>query len=80
MNESNRGNTPTTQPHGRQQYQAYLLRVWSEPGNDGRCIRRFSLERVGSGQRQGFANFDALVAYLESNCQQADTSATNIKL
>lgn len=80
MNESNRGNAPTKQPHGRQQYQAYLLRVWSEPGNDGRCLRRFSLERVGSGQRRGFPNFDALVAYLEADCQQGNSSETNNKL
>ncbi len=70
--EKQRSDVTGVLPGGRQQYQAYLLRVWSEPGSDGRCLRRFSLERIGSGHRQGFPNFDALVAYLEADCQQGN--------
>jgi hypothetical protein len=53
----------------------YLLRVWGERGGDGAAlVYRFSLQEAQSGERQGFATFDALVAYLRD---QLDASAVS---
>jgi hypothetical protein len=45
-------------------YQSHLLRMWLE--QPARCtpVWRFSLEEVGSGQRTGFADLDALLLHL----------------
>ncbi len=44
---------------------SYLLRIWGERGGDGEALLyRFSLQEAQSGERQGFATLDALVAYL----------------
>lgn len=40
-------------------YTAYLLRCWLDGEN-----WRYSLEKVGSSRRQGFATLDELVAFL----------------
>ena len=49
------------------QYQAYLLRFWAEPEpNDSLPVWRFSLEDPHTGQRQGFADLQELMAFLEA--------------
>lgn len=40
-------------------YRAYLLRCWNQAGQ-----WRYSLEKVGTSHRQGFASLSALVSYL----------------
>jgi hypothetical protein len=40
-------------------YTTYVLRCWREGSN-----WRYSLEEVGSGERQGFASLDEFVAFL----------------
>lgn len=51
-------------------YHVYLLRLWqqSQFGSTARTETtwRFSLEDPHSGERRGFANLEALVAFLES--------------
>lgn len=44
-------------------YHAYLLRIWQEPARET-AVWRFSLEDPSSGQRMGFADLSALVAFL----------------
>ena len=53
-------------------YQAYVLRFWQEPnaGND-KEIWRFTLINTTTNSEYGFANFQELVAFLES---QLDSS------
>jgi len=49
-------------------YLSYLLRYWEErepkPGQP--AMWRFSLEDVETGERRGFANLEALVAFLQA--------------
>ncbi len=52
-------------------YHAYLLRIWQETGfgelsraASETAVWRFSLEDPSSGQRVGFADLAALVAFL----------------
>jgi hypothetical protein len=44
-------------------YQSYLLRLWRAPGGDEQPWRA-SLQDPLTGERQGFADLEALVAYL----------------
>jgi len=44
-------------------YQSYLLRVWRETPNSP---WRASLESVGSGEKQAFAQLEDLIAYLRN--------------
>jgi hypothetical protein len=53
------------------QYHAYLLRIWQEAASET-AVWRFSLEDPSSGQRLGFADLAALVAFLHQQ-----TSATH---
>lgn len=59
-------------------YHAYLLRIWQEAGFDElsraaseTAVWRFSLEDPSTGQRLGFADLAALVAFLH---QQTSTN------
>jgi hypothetical protein len=45
-------------------YRAQLLRMWSESPPQQLPIWRFSLEDIGTGERYGFANLDALIDHL----------------
>lgn len=49
-------------------YLSYLLRYWEERGPQPSqpAIWRFSLEDVETGERRGFANLEALVAFLQT--------------
>ena len=51
------------------QYCAYLLRCWetSDRGSDLLPAWRYSLEDPHSGERRGFASFEALVAHLRAD-------------
>ena len=51
-------------------YHAYLLRIWQEAASET-AVWRFSLEDPSSGQRVGFADLSALVAFLH---QQTSTN------
>lgn len=65
-----------TVPQNALCYQAYLLRCWEERSDlpDGRVIWRFSLEDPHTGQRRGFATFDALMAVLRDELADCDWS------
>ena len=59
-------------------YQAYLLRFWetrSQEEHNGPAAWRFSLEHPHTGVRRGFADLEALMAFLESETGE-DTPAT----
>ncbi len=50
-------------------YKSYLLRCWQERSrsqNEQSKLWRFSLEDTRSGQQRGFANLEALTAYLQA--------------
>ena len=49
-------------------YCAYLLRCWQEPSlvHLGTAAWRFSLEDPHTAERQGFATFEALIAFLQA--------------
>ncbi len=49
-------------------YLSYLLRLWQVRGSD-HWLWQASLEST-SGERQGFPNLDALVAYLEAQTRR----------
>jgi hypothetical protein len=54
-------------------YRSYLLRFWAERGEQlAASAWRFSLEDPLTGQRRGFPSFEALVAWLQSDMQQAE--------
>lgn len=44
-------------------YQSYLLRLW-QTASEGQQVWQASLEHPGSGERQGFANLQALFDFL----------------
>jgi hypothetical protein len=57
-------------------YQTFLLRCWhSAPPADAPSWR-FSLVDVQSGGRRGFADFDALVAYLREQMEAGSASSS----
>ena len=49
-------------------YKTYILRIWEErsPIKMGASTWRFSLENPETNIRHGFANFEALIAFLEA--------------
>lgn len=50
-------------------YLSYLLRLW--PTRNGtQCAWRLSLEDPHSGERQGFASFHEMLAYLEDQTRE----------
>ena len=49
-------------------YQSYLLRLWRAPGGAGQPWRA-SLEDTLTGERRGFADLEALVAYLRDEIE-----------
>ena len=56
----------------RKRYLAYMLRLW-RIGEDGKTWRA-SLENAHTGARQGFANLDALLAFLEEKTGQGTST------
>ena len=53
-------------------YRVYLLRSWEVRGadSDGPVTWRFSLEDPQTGERQGFADLESLVAFLRTRTVQ----------
>lgn len=56
--------------HQRQDYLAYLLRLWRADTKQG-PVWRASLDSPHTGERQGFADLAALFAFLEDQALQA---------
>jgi hypothetical protein len=52
----------------RPAYLSFLLRLWRAPGGVGQPWRA-SLEDTLTGQRRGFADLEALVAYLHEQIE-----------
>ena len=51
-------------------YHSYLLRFWAVRGRDNLpAVWRFSLTEPHTGDRQGFADLDTLVAFLRGQIQ-----------
>ena len=58
--------TPDERRDPQLSYSAYLLRCWRESGPPGELPAwRFSLEGVQDRQRHGFADLEALLAFLK---------------
>jgi hypothetical protein len=52
-------------------YISYLLRLWQT--KDGHAVVwRASLQKPGSGERQGFANLQTLFAFLETQVKSLE--------
>jgi hypothetical protein len=56
-------------------YSVYLLRCWQERdnSNDVSATWRFSLEDSRTGKRQGFADLESLMQYLNKALQEDDS-------
>ena len=52
-----------------ERYLSYLLRLWQSE-SDGQQVWRASLEKPGSGERQGFASIQDLVEFLWAQANQ----------
>jgi hypothetical protein len=52
-------------------YQAYLLRLWPVEAN-GRSYWRASIQNVSTGERHGFADLEALFAFLREAARLPD--------
>jgi hypothetical protein len=52
-------------------YRAHLLRYWRE--HQSPSAWRFSLEDVRTGERRGFADLDALIAFLHAEITRSST-------
>ena len=63
-------------------YCAYLLRCWAEHSSQPQqpLIWRFSVEDPHSGDRRGFASFEALVAFLVAQLQDASPGSTATRI
>ncbi len=63
-------------------YCAYLLRCWAEHSAHPQqpLIWRFSVEDPHSGDRRGFATFEALVAFLLAQLQDASPTSTATRI
>ena len=55
----------------RSRYLSYLLRLW-QTTSQGQSQWQASLERPGTGERQGFASLQALFAFLEAQARKAE--------
>jgi hypothetical protein len=55
---------------GQRRYLSYLLRLW-QIESKGRLVWRASLEDARTGERQGFASIDALLAFLREQTDVA---------
>jgi hypothetical protein len=55
-------------------YKSYLLRLW-ESNENGKRLWRASLEKPGTGERQGFASLQALFAFLEEQTGACESQA-----
>ena len=55
-------------------YRAYMLRLWEERRNspDAPGTWRFSLEDAHTGEKQGFASLEALLAFLQEQASDEE--------
>ena len=60
----------------QQRYLSYLLRLW-QVESKGQLVWRASLEDSRTGERQGFASIDALLAFLREQTDVATDSLEN---
>jgi hypothetical protein len=63
------------EPSGSQSnYQAFVLRIWQEDAASSPALKvwRFSLQDTRTGQRHGFANIEAVNAFLEKMMKEED--------
>ena len=60
-------------PTQSRRYLAYMLRLW-QVGGEGESSWWASLESPRTGERRGFANLEALVAFLEGQTRPAGKS------
>ena len=67
--------------HNPSRYFAYLLRCWQEPSLVylGPAAWRFSLEDPHTGQRHGFATFDALMVFFRNKLEDECSGAPGIR-
>ncbi|MFO1349164.1 MAG: hypothetical protein U1F68_00195 [Gammaproteobacteria bacterium] len=57
-------------------YRSQLLRYWQEQAIGQTTVWRFSMEHVETGERRGFADLEALVAYLRADIERAWAAPT----
>ena len=57
-----------------QRYLSYLLRLWQVKTSSG-LVWRASLESSRTGHKQGFADLDALYAFLRQQIEMASDSS-----
>ena len=62
----------------RRKYRAYLLRLW-QARQDETLSWRASLERARTGERKGFANLEALFAYLRKQTDGPEGSSAALQ-
>lgn len=59
-------------------YRAWLLRLWRETPS---APWRIALENVSTGERQGFADLESMLAYLQTVCAgREEYSEVEVKL
>ncbi len=65
----------------RSRYCSYLPRCWQEPSliHLGSAAWQFSLQDPHTGQRHGFATFDALLAFLHTKLEDEWSGAPCIR-
>jgi hypothetical protein len=63
-------------PDNALRYRAYLLRLWSTDAGDT-LVWRALLEDPHTGERHGFANLNALLAFLHDQTGETPTSPDN---
>ena len=66
-----------SEPYQSPRYRVYLLRSWEEPRENPKLpgTWRFSLEDPHTGQRQGFADLETLVAFLRREIKRDESHA-----
>ena len=52
-------------------YLSYLLRLW-QTQDQGQNLWRASLEKPGTGERQGFADLEELVQFLRAQMEERE--------
>jgi len=65
---------PETPPR----YHAYLLRCWEERTGspDSSTTWRFAVEKVGGGERHGFATLEAVLAFLRRQLARTERQSS----
>ena len=64
---------------GQPRHLSYLLRLW-QIESQGRLVWRASLQEARSGERRGFPDLEALIAYLREETAARTDQGTNNNL